>query len=82
MVAAELEDSATAAAVDAPPCDDPEAAFDAEFAPGFEGALAAGTDAFGITGLGAETPAMSDPSPSFCSVGASSLPVESMWLAD
>lgn len=37
---------------------------------------------FGTTGFGAETPAMSEPRPSFCSVGASSLPVESRPLAD
>ena len=37
---------------------------------------------FGTSGFGAETPAMSEPRPSFCSVGASSLPVESRPLAD
>ena len=37
---------------------------------------------FGTTGLGAETPAMSEPSPSFCSVGASSFPLASIPLAD
>jgi len=36
----------------------------------------------GTTGLGAETPAMSEPSPSFCSVGASSFPLASIPLAD
>lgn len=37
---------------------------------------------FGTTGLGAETPAISDPRPSFCSVGASSFPVALRPLAD
>jgi hypothetical protein len=36
----------------------------------------------GTIGLGAETPAISDPRPSFCSVRASSLPVASRLLAD
>lgn len=49
--------------------------------------VGAGDDAgieqqLGTTGLGAETPAMSEPSPSFCSVGASSLPLASIPLAD
>lgn len=44
--------------------------------------LAGAEQQFGTTGLGAETPAMSEPSPSFCSVGASSFPVESRPLAD
>ena len=35
-----------------------------------------------VTGLGAETPAISEPRPSFCSVGASSLPLESIPCAD
>jgi len=35
-----------------------------------------------VTGLGAETPAMPEPRPSFCSVGASSLPFASMPFAD
>lgn len=37
---------------------------------------------FGSAGLGAETPAILEPRPSFCSVGASRLPVESRPLAD
>ncbi len=37
---------------------------------------------FGTSGLGAETPAILEPRPSFCSVGASSLPVESRPWAD
>ena len=43
---------------------------------------AAGADGEPGSGLcGAETPAMSEPSPSFCSVAASSLPVDSMpWV--
>jgi len=36
----------------------------------------------GTTGFGADTPAMSEPSPSFCSVGASSFPLASIPLAD
>ncbi len=36
---------------------------------------------FGNSGLGAETPAILEPRPSFCSVGASRLPVESRPLA-
>ncbi len=32
----------------------------------------------GVTGFGAETPAISEPRPSFCSVGASSFPLESI----
>jgi len=36
----------------------------------------------GTTGFGAPTPAMSEPSPSFCRVGASSLPLESSPFAD
>ena len=36
----------------------------------------------GTTGFGAPTPAMSEPSPSFCRVGASSFPFESSPLAD
>jgi len=36
----------------------------------------------GGTGLGAETPAISEPRPSFCSVGASSLPFASIPFAD
>jgi len=35
-----------------------------------------------VAGLGAETPAISEPSPSFCSVGASSLPFASIPFAD
>jgi hypothetical protein len=31
-----------------------------------------------VTGLGAETPAISEPRPSFCRVAASSLPLESI----
>ena len=33
-------------------------------------------------GFGAETPAMSDPNPNFCKLGASSLPVASIPFAD
>jgi len=48
-----------------------------------EGAALEGAEQqFGTTGFGAETPAMSEPRPSFCSVGASSFPVESRPLAD
>jgi hypothetical protein len=36
----------------------------------------------GDGGLGAETPAMSDPRPSFCRLGASILPVASIPFAD
>ena len=36
---------------------------------------------FGNSGLGAETPAILEPRPSFCSVGASISPVESRPLA-
>jgi hypothetical protein len=36
----------------------------------------------GTTGFGAPTPAMSEPRPSFCSVGASSFPLESRPFAD
>lgn len=36
----------------------------------------------GTTGFGAATPAIADPNPSFCSVGASSLPVASRLCAD
>ena len=36
----------------------------------------------GTIGFGAPTPAMSEPSPSFCRVGASSFPFESSPLAD
>ena len=36
----------------------------------------------GAAGLGADTPAISEPSPSFWSVGASSFPVVSIPLAD
>lgn len=49
-----------------------------------EGALDEGA-AFGepgTIGFGAETPAMSDPRPSFCKVGASSLPFASIPFAD
>jgi len=36
----------------------------------------------GTTGFGAPTPAMSEPSPSFCRVGASSFPLASSPFAD
>ena len=36
----------------------------------------------GTIGFGALTPAISEPSPSFCSVGASSFPLESRPFAD
>jgi hypothetical protein len=65
---------------------------DAELAPGacVDGAeCAGGSDAVdssqqlaGTMGLGAETPAISEPRPSFCSVGASSLPVGSKLFSD
>lgn len=41
-----------------------------------------GTATDGNGGRGAETPAISEPSPSFCKLGASSLPVGSMPFAD
>ena len=48
-----------------------------------EGSVPEGTEQqSGTIGFGAETPAISEPRPSFCSVGASSLPVESRPLAD
>ena len=37
---------------------------------------------FGTTGFGAATPAISEPKPNFCNVGASSLPVASILFAD
>lgn len=46
------------------------------------GALLCGTTPAGARGLGAETPAISDPSPSFCKLGASSFPEASMPFAD
>ena len=56
---------------------------------GFAGAEAGGrgVDAGGRlpaggSGLGAETPAMSEPSPIFCKLGASSFPLGSRSLAD
>ena len=50
---------------------------------GAAGALDVGAGfADGDLGFGAETPAMSEPSPSFCRVGASSLPFASMPFAD
>lgn|GEM_PF-6828701 len=51
---------------------------------GRAGTAAAGTagETFGITGLGAATPAISEPNPNFWSVGASSLPVASMLFDD
>jgi hypothetical protein len=36
----------------------------------------------GVTGLGAETPAISEPRPSFCRLNASSLPFESRPFED
>ena len=49
--------------------------------PGADGGVDMGAE-FGTTGFGADTPAMSEPRPSFCSVGASSLPVASIPFAD
>ena len=46
------------------------------------GAALCGAVPAGAGGRGAETPAMSDPSPSFCKLGASSLPVASIPFAD
>ena len=46
------------------------------------GVALCGTVPAGAGGFGAETPAMSDPSPSFCKLGASSLPVASIPFAD
>lgn len=40
------------------------------------------SDDGGVIGFGAETPAMSEPRPSFCRVGASSFPFASMPFAD
>jgi len=45
-------------------------------------ALPCAEQQLGTTGLGAPTPAMSEPRPSFCSVGASSFPLESRPFAD
>ena len=47
-----------------------------------EGAAAAGLLVAGCTGLGAPTPAMLDPSPSFCKLRAFSFPEASRPLLD
>jgi hypothetical protein len=47
-----------------------------------EGVPLCGTVPAGAGGRGAETPAMSDPSPSFCKLGASSFPLGSIPFAD
>ena len=47
-----------------------------------KGVLAGAEQQLGTTGLGAPTPAISEPRPSFWSVGASSFPVESRPFAD
>ena len=46
------------------------------------GVVLCGTVPAGTGGRGAETPAMSEPSPSFCKLGASSFPVASIPFAD
>lgn len=57
-------------------------------APGFveeDGAVAGFCGAAGaviVAGFGAETPAMPEPRPSFCKLGASSFPLGSRPLAD
>jgi len=55
---------------------------DGAVAAGFGFVGVSGTLSTGAGGRGAETPAMSEPSPSFCRLGASSLPVGSIPLAD
>jgi len=46
------------------------------------GAAGLGEQQLGTTGFGAPTPAMSEPSPSFCRVEASSFPFASTPFAD
>ena len=74
----EGEDEGEEAEATGPPLDEVEVCGTAE------GALDEGA-AFGepgTIGFGAETPAMSDPRPSLCKVGASSFPFASIPLED